>query len=101
MRLYEFDDLDRLTFKTKYGMTIEESLKQFEDKAKSITSDYKILSSTSKDKIALTSYIGDFMQEIRDLFDFYNKCNVDNETKAYLDRIIELNNLMIDLFDSL
>lgn len=101
MRLFEFDQIDRTAFKTRFGITIEESLIQIIEKCNDIKRDYKILSRTAKGKSALESTIGSTMDDVKILFNFYNKCNVDNETKEYLDKLIELNNELVSMLDSI
>lgn len=101
MRLFEFDDLDRSTFKARFGMSIEDSLIEITDVYNKISNDYNILSSTSQGKIALESMIGTLMDKIQVLFDFYNKCNDDKETRKYLDAIIDLNNKLASMLDNI
>lgn len=41
------------------------------------------------------------MHDIAELFEFYNICNDDAETRQYLDMLVELNDKLAGIIDSI
>lgn len=101
MRLVQFDSTDRSAFKLKFNISIEVSLKEIINRYDLFKQDYTHLSLTEKGKIVIRSNAHNIMGDIKLLFDFYNECNDDTETRNYLDTLIDINNNIILMIDKL
>ncbi len=101
MRLTEFDMIDRSSFKLKFGSTIEDSILDLDSRYDALSNDYNVFVASTKGKDILKSTAGDILKIIYDVYDFCNECNNDQETQDYLDRLIDLNNKITQLVDSI
>ena len=101
MRLYEFDNFDRSSFKLKYGKTVEDKIADIEQEYSTLLNNSKVFALSSRGKDILKSDADSIMKIISNVFEFCNECKDDTETREYLDKLVDLNNKIISIVDPL
>jgi hypothetical protein len=104
MRLREFDKDDEFAHSLRDGhnRTVKERMDDIEHSFKSnegIYQHYIQFKSGNKNKINDIMIL--LLQEVENFYDFCNNCNDDNETRQYLDRLIEISKSLNQMLDNI
>lgn len=105
MRLYEFDDGDRLNHKTadRQNRTVEQRLSDLENQIINIKPDIERFSKLGRSRTThIKIMLDNIIDDISEFFDFCNnRCSNDTETKEYADKLRSLYTEANILFDML
>lgn len=103
MKLCEFDktDCDAHILVDKNTRSIEQRMDDIINRINKLKIDFSKFIISVKGRSILENDISNFAEEIENFYNFCNKCNDDPETRSYLDRLILINNELIDIFNRL
>ena len=88
MRLFEFDDVDRLAYKSVNNITIEDRIHEIESAVPNLQHRVTVTKYRNMQRDILETDIGNLLDIISEFFDFCNdRSNDDVETRQYLDKL--------------
>lgn len=104
MRLKEFDKDDEFahSLSDDYSRTIKQRMDDIEKSFRYNEGVYQnYIRNTLGNKDKINDMITVLLQEVENFYDFCNNCNNDSETIEYLDRLIDISEIIHKMLDNL